>query len=69
MILYLVINTESPEEPYVLDICKSEEQAECLKDRYINNFITIANRSSCDFIVIEKIDTDSNNSILWSMYH
>lgn len=61
--LYLVINTQTHGEKWVLDICTSYEIAEMLSNRYKTNFKE-ALGEECDFIEIEAVSTDGK--ILWS---
>lgn len=69
--IYLVLNTEDLEEPYVLYICKDEKTAEMKVDEVKENFIENAGYSSkdeIDFIDYVTLDTTVNTPILWSAY-
>ncbi len=69
--IYLVLNADNIEEPYVIDICSNKETATNLKDIYIQNFINndgIPKNYAESLIKIEEVDINTDNNVFWTAY-
>lgn len=71
MKLYLVLNVEDPNEPFVIDICTNEVAAKKLTEKYIDNFrkfLTLNDNSNPEEkIKVEEIDV-TDVDVIWSAY-
>lgn len=69
--IYLVLNVEENEDPFVLDICSDKETANMLRGVYIRNFIK-NNLSSIEeaknIIIVKEVDTNTGNNVFWTAY-
>lgn len=69
--IYLVLNTEDCYEPFVLDVCTTEEAAEKRVDEAKENFVKSRRLSSKDevgFIDYVTLDTSVKTPVIWSAY-
>lgn len=69
--IYLVLNVDNIEEPYVIDICSNKQVADKLREKYIENFIKnddLTEVYARDIIKVEEIDTSTHCDVFWTAY-
>lgn len=68
--IYVVLNTEDYNEPFVLSICTDEETAQKIVDKTRENFVKNVGYSEDEVSFIDYVilDTSVKTSIVWSAY-
>lgn len=69
--IYLVLNIDDIEEPYVIDICSNKETADNLREIYVQNFINndgMPKGYAESIIKIEEVDISTDNNVFWTAY-
>lgn len=68
--IYLVLNNENVDEPFVINICSTEEKANALSEQYRKNFIKtclLTEEDAYSRITIKCVElTDA--PVLWDCY-